>query len=365
MEKTEKTGIMEKKERLEAVFAGRRPDRPPVLGGWIAHPAALLQITGLGEDDYNNNPRQVALEAYKKLEMDGLIGIFTTRSVDVYRCVDANSYNRSDSGVPFEEAVRKVEEMPDAEQYEKNFDFEAHYEGYRRDLIQTQKECGDMLYMPACWGAGARASWYGEFGYENFFLLVGLRPDLGAKLMRVGGAHGRCLSKAVARAVKEGLFPKALLLGEDICTQRGPMISVDFLREHYAPALAYGLEPLLQVGCRPVWHSDGDVRPLIPMLLECGIEGFQGFQPECGMRIEELVKLRTKKGEKLLFFGPFAVTTELPVLGPGELRKMVRRIADLCRDEADLVFFTSNTINPDVPAENLVALYDEIGKYSY
>jgi hypothetical protein len=357
--------MMEKKERLDAVFAGKYPDRPPVLGGWIASPDLLLQITGRTADDYNKNPRRVAIEAYKKLEMDGLINIFTTGSVDVYRCVDNNSYIKSDSGLSFDETIRKVEEMPEADEYERDFDFDGWYKNYREDLIRTQEECGDMVYMPACWGAGGKASWYGDFGYENFFLLVGLRPDLAAKLFQFGGAYGRCMSRLVAAAVKEGLFPKAMLLGEDICTQRGPMISVDFLREHYAPALAYGLEPLLEVGCRPVWHSDGDVRPLIPMLLESGIEGFQGFQPECGMRIEELVKLRTKKDEKLLIFGPFAVTTELPVLSPNELREKVRYYADICKDEADLVFFTSNTINPDVPYDNLITVYDEIKRYRY
>jgi hypothetical protein len=37
------------------------------------------------------------------------------------------------------------------------------------------------------------------------------------------------------------------------------MISPDFLERYYAPQLRYGLEPLLEVGCRPVWHCDGDV----------------------------------------------------------------------------------------------------------
>ncbi|MCL2813504.1 MAG: hypothetical protein FWD23_02770 [Oscillospiraceae bacterium] len=357
--------MMEKKKRLDAVFGGKLPDRPPVLGGWIAAPELLLKITGSTAKQYGENPRRVALDAYKKLEMDGLIAIFTTGSVDVYRCVDSNSYLKADKGISFEETVRQIEEMPNAGQYEKNFNFEASYAAYREDLIRTQAECGDMVYMPACWGAGARASWYGDFGYENFFLLFGLRPDLAAKLFEIGGAYGRCLSNMVAKAIREGLFPKALLLGEDICTQRGPMISVDFMREHYAPALAYGLEPLLEAGCRPVWHSDGDVRALIPMLLECGIAGFQGFQPECGMQIEDLIKLRTRDGEKMLIFGPLAVTTELPVLSPEKLRERVRYAADLCRDEADLVFMTSNTINPDVPYENLTAVYDEIQKYSY
>ena len=143
---------MKKKERLDNVFEGKKSDRPPMLGGWIAAPELLLRITGLTENDYNTNPRSVAIEAYKKLEMDGLISIFTTGSVDIYRCVDNNSYVKADIGMSFDEAVRKVEEMPEADEYERNFNFKEWYENYRNDLINTQKECGNIVYMPACCG---------------------------------------------------------------------------------------------------------------------------------------------------------------------------------------------------------------------
>ena len=356
---------MEKRQRLDAVFSGKQPDRPPVLGGWIAHPEALLEIAGASADEYRQNPQDVALRAYKKLDHDGLIGVFTTNDVDVYRCVNENSYIKSDNGMSFEEAAERVENLPEPDEYAKQFDFEAGYAGFKKDIFEMQKKCGDMVYLPANWSAGARASWYGEYGYENFFLLIGLRPDLGAKLFKLGGISGHYYSSLTAEAVKEGLLPKAVLIGEDICTQRGPMISAGFLQEHYAPALAYGLEPLLEAGCKPVWHCDGDARALIPMLLSCGIQGFQGFQPECGMHIEDIIKLRARDGNKLLIFGPFAVTTELPVLSQREIREKVRYYADICRDNADLVFFTANTINPDVPVENILAMYDEIKKYAY
>ena len=351
---------MNKRQRLDTVFAGGRPDRPPVLGGWIASPDLLIKITGRAVQDYNSNPEKVALDAYKKLEMDGLIDIFVTKSADAYRNIDHDNYLKADIGLTYEEAEKAVECLPAPEEYEKGFDFEKEYSDFRERLIETQAKCGDLVYMPAQFGAGAVASWYGVYGYENFFLLTGLRPDLAAKLFQIGGVTGRCRSRLVAAAVKEGVYPKAVLLGEDICTQRGPMISVRFLEEHYAPALSYGLEPLLEVGCRPVWHSDGDVRKLLPMLLSCGIEGFQGFQPECGMLIEDMIKLRTRNSGKLLIFGPLAVTTELPVFSPEEIRRRVRYVADICKDEADLVFMTSNTINPDIPLENLLAMYDEI-----
>ena len=351
---------MTKRERLDCVIAGIRPDRPPVLGGWIANPRMLLDITGESIGAYHENPLKVALTAYQILEMDGLIDVFLTKSVDIYRCVDQNSYLGSDKGMTYEEAERAVGDLPSCDEYEKAFDFDGEYASYRNRLVTMQEKCGDMVFMPANWNAGARASWYGDYGYENYFLLIGLRPDLGAKLLKLGGAIGYCNSKLVARAVREGLVPKAVLLGEDICTQRGPMISVDFLAEHYAPALKHGLEPLLDAGCKPVWHCDGDVRPLLPMLFECGVQGLQGFQPECGMRIEDIVNMRTRDGDRLLIFGPFAVTTELPVWKPDDVRRRVREVAALCEGKADLIFFTANTINPDIPLENLLALYGEI-----
>ena len=356
---------MNKRQRLDRVIAGQMPDRLPVLSGWIAHPHALVELAGASAEDYNRAPMDVAIRAYKALDVDGVADVFITKHVDAYRGVDEHTYAKADLGRSFEETVAAIEGLPDADEYARQFDFAADYARYRNDLLTTQALCGDIVYMPANWLAGAKLSWYFDYGYENFFLLIGLRPDLGAKLCRRGGALGRHQSSLVAEAVKEGLMPKALLLGEDVCTQRGPMISMDFIEEHYAPALMYGLEPLLEAGCRPVWHSDGDVRPLLPMLLRCGIEGFQGFQPECGMHIEEIVKLRTRDGRKLLIFGPLAVTTELPVLTPDEVRAKVRYYANICRDNADLVLFTSNTITPDVPVENIRAMHDEARRYVY
>jgi uroporphyrinogen decarboxylase len=149
-------------------------------------------------------------------------------------------------------------------------------------------------------------------------------------------------------------------MGEDICNKNGPMISPDFLERYYAPQLRYGLEPLLEAGCRPVWHSDGDVRPMLDFLIDAGIQGLQGFQPECGMVLDELVERRTRDGEQLLIFGPLAVTTELPVCTPEEITEKVHHAIDVCKGKASLVMFTANTINPDVPLENIKAMYQAL-----
>ena len=118
------------------------------------------------------------MRAYKALDVDGLIDLFVTKSVDVYRFIDEHSYLKADSGKDFDEAVAAVEGRPDADEYAKQLNFEADYANYRKWLLDMQALCGDAVYMPANWNAGAKLSWYAEYGYENFFLLIGLRPDL-------------------------------------------------------------------------------------------------------------------------------------------------------------------------------------------
>lgn len=353
-----KSGCLSSKERLSKVFNGEAVDHTPVLGGWIACAETIAAIMDISLDEYWENPLAVTIEAYHRLATDGLVDICIQKSRNDYRIVDEHSYLRASLGDSLEDTVRKINAMPSAQEIEASFDYEGEYQKFRDHLLKTQARCGDMLYMPAQWNAGARVSWYGELGYENFFMVLGLYPDQAVKLMEIGGATGYCRSTLVARAVREGIYPKAMFFGEDICTQRGPMVSPDFLEKHYAPQLRHGIQPLLEVGCKPVWHCDGDVRPLLDMLLDCGVQGFQGFQPECGMKIEEIVQRRTREEKKLLIFGPMSVTTELPVFTPEQVKARVRHVVEVCKGNADLALFTSNTINPDVPLVNIRAMYE-------
>ena len=352
--------VMSPRDRLETLFSRQAPDRTPILGGWIACPEHICAVAGVSLSAYWADPEGVSIRAYKALGTDGLVALFVPKHEDDFRCVDADSYVHARVDMSLDDALAEIEALPQADEIESAFDLEAEYGAFRSELLAMQAQCGQMVWMPAQWRAGARISWYGDYGYENFFLIVGGYPQHARKLVEMGGAQGYCIGRLVARAVSEGLYPHAILLGEDICTQRGPMISPEFMGRYYAPQLAHGLKPLLEVGCNPIWHSDGDVRPIVDMLIDCGIQGFQGFQPECGMTLEYIANKRTRGGGAPILFGPLAVTTELPVLSPAEIRTRAREAVVYCRDRAHLVLFTSNTINPDVPLENVRAMYEAV-----
>jgi len=71
-------------------------------------------------------------------------------------------------------------------------------------------------------------------------------------------------------------------------------------------------------------------------------------------------ELRTRNDDPLLIFGPLSVTETLPYGTPDDIRAAVQKTMALSRDHVSLVFFTSNTIIPDVPLDNIRAFWQSV-----
>ena len=353
------TASFTSKQRLTAAFDLQTPDRPPILGGWLSAPEYIRILTGCSEEEYWQDPARWSMEADRALGSDGIVNLFTPASREEYRIIDSHTVDaRAD--YTMERILADLEALPDPEEVRENFDFEQAYVQFKEQHLAMQERCGEMLWCPADWGMIPIALRYHEFGYENALTLPLLYPDLHLKMMRVKAEEGRHTAMLRARAIKEGIHPKAILTGEDLCSQEGPMISPRFLRKDYFPLLEYAMEPLLEAGTNLVWHCDGNVRPILADVLACGFAGLQGFQRECSMELEWIVDLKTRQGDPLLIFGDMSVTTTLPYGTPAEVRAAVARSMEICRGKASLVFFTSNTILPDTPLENIRTFWDAV-----
>jgi hypothetical protein len=350
---------MDKKTRLATAFDLELPDRPPILGGWMAAPEHIQSLTNCSEEEYWADPFHWGLETERRLGSDGVITIFEPVSRGEYRCVDGRVLEER-SAYTLEAVLAEITALPDPETMEAGFDEAQAYAEFLADHQAKQSQCGDLLWCPADWRLIPKALWYHEYGYEIALLMVGLYPDHVRKLIEYSGTKGRQRAILRARAIREGFHPPAILTGEDLCSQQGPMVSPDFLRREYFPWVEYALEPLTEVGAKVVWHCDGNYRPLLDDVLACGIGGLQGFQSECGMDLEWIADLRTRDGNPLLIFGPMSVTTTLPHGTPADVRNEVQRAMQVSQDRASLVFFTSNTLTPDIPLENIQAFWQAV-----
>ncbi len=351
--------LLDKWARLHSAFSLDYPDRPPILGGWLAAPEHIQTITGCSDDEYWEDPVHWSIEAEKILGSDGMIDIFVPISRGEYRIVDQQVLDER-AAYDIDLALKEIESMPSAEELRESFDEEALYAEFMAEHTKIQDQCGDIVWCEADWFMIPKALWYHEFGYETALMTLSLHPEKYRKLLHYSAERGRQRATVRARMIREGVHPKAILTGEDLCSQQGPLVSPEYLREEYWDLLEYSLEPLYDVGAKIVWHCDGNYRPLLDDVLASGIAGLQGFQRECGMELDWIRDLRTRNGDPLLIFGAMSVTETLPFGSSEDVRAEVRRIMDLCRDHCGLVFKTSNTINPDVPLDNIRAYWDEV-----
>lgn len=347
---------MNKRERLQSAFALQQPDRPPILGGWLAAPNLIQALTGCTAQQYYADPRTWDIRAEKILDSDGMVDMVVPAAGDEYRIVDHQTL-ADRAAYTLDSMLAEIQALPDVDQIRAEFDEEKAYAEYKREFLHWQERMGEVVWCPADWSILPTALWYSTYGYENALTGLAANLDIYRKLILTSAEKGRLRSGLLARAYREGLHPGAVLTGEDICSQQGPMVSPKFLQREYWHLVEYAFEPLYEAGIKVVWHCDGNVRPILADVLAIGAGGLQGFQKECGLDLEWIADLRTRRGDPLLIFGPMQVTSTLPFGTPEDVRGEVRRAMELCRDKASLVFFTSNTITIDTPLENLQAYW--------
>jgi hypothetical protein len=350
---------MNNHQRIQQTIQLGRPDRAPILGGWLAAPGHIQALAGCTEDEYYADPYRWEIEAEHVLGSDALIDVYQPISREEYRIIDHAVLDRR-AAYTVDSMLAELREKPDVDELRAAFDPDREYTEFTRRLRQVQADCGDIVWMPAFWDMLPIALWYHTYGYETIFEAIGLHPQEYRKLIHTSAETARQKAVLLARAYQEGLHPGAVLTGEDICSQRGPMVSPAYLRKEYWPLVEYAWEPLKAAGVKVVWHCDGDVRPILADILAAGADGLQGFQRACGMDLEWIVNLRARSGDPLLIFGPMDVVTTFRLGTPDEIRAEVRKAMDQCRGKAGLFFFTGNTITPDIPLENVRAYWDAV-----
>jgi hypothetical protein len=146
--------------------------------------------------------------------------------------------------------------------------------------------------------------------------------------------------------------------GDDVGTQRGLMISPQMWRHFLKPRYAELSDLCHRKGAFFFFHSDGWIEPIIPDLIEIGVDILNPVQPEC----MDPVKLKELYGNKMCFEGTIGVQSTLPFGKPEDVAREVReRIFKL--GPTGLILGPTHAIQPDTPVENILALYRTALKY--
>jgi uroporphyrinogen decarboxylase len=146
--------------------------------------------------------------------------------------------------------------------------------------------------------------------------------------------------------------------GDDVGMQKGMMMSPEMWRRFLKPRYAELINLCHRKGAFFFFHSDGWIEPIIPDLIEIGVDILNPVQPEC----MNPAKLKELYGDKLCFDGTIGVQSTLPFGSPEDVAREVKeRISTL--GPTGLILGPTHAMQPDVPIENILTLYRTALRY--
>ena len=93
----------------------------------------------------------------------------------------------------------------------------------------------------------------------------------------------------------------------------------------------------------------------IPDLIDCGVDILNPIQP--GVYMMECERLKADYGDRITFWGGIDTQHLLPEGSEEDVQKEVAHILSVMGDRGGYILSPAHTIQYDVPARNLIAIY--------
>jgi hypothetical protein len=149
-----------------------------------------------------------------------------------------------------------------------------------------------------------------------------------------------------------------VLIADDLAGANGLMINPEKFRELYIHRLLKILEPFNKNNIPVVFHCDGNLENVIPILIECGILGAHPVQPSCN----NIYDLKKKYKGRFALFGN--IETVLLASGPRQkIENDVKVHCDSLKEGGGYILGSSSSIFDGIPPENFISMVKAAHKY--
>lgn len=162
------------------------------------------------------------------------------------------------------------------------------------DPIQIDKVRYQYADYCLIWGThiGPMTAAYMAMGFSRFFLNLYDNPGFLHLVLEKRTEWCITMYKTA-----QNLGAEILILGDDAGTVDGPMISPQMWREFILPYHRYIVDSL---DVPVIWHSDGNIVPLLQSAIEAGFSGYHGVDPIAGV---DLAEVKSQYGKELVLIG--------------------------------------------------------------
>lgn len=148
--------------------------------------------------------------------------------------------------------------------------------------------------------------------------------------------------------------------GDDYAHNTAPLMSPDTFRDLFYPPLKRVMQGYRDIGLLVIKHSDGDIKPLLNMIMDTEINCIDPIDPLGGL---DLKTMKETYGSRFCIKGNVACAGSLSIGTVGEVVEETKSCLRTAMGTTGYICSSSNSILASVKPENYKAMLDTIKEY--
>lgn len=229
----------------------------------------------------------------------------------------------------------------------------AYVQAYHAFLTRCREGIGDDTVIVVESDVGLDQAKH-KAGLELFSYFMAEEPELLSDWLEVLNQAEIRRAKAIA---DPDLVP-VMLTYTDIAYKSGPIFSPAFYRREFFPRLKKLNNTYQNAGVKCLFHSDGNLMPVMDDLMAADIDGLNPIETMAGMSVGEV----RKRWPKLFLTGGIDVSQLMAFGSPEEVRQACEQAI---QESGGVGYFLGSTteLHPAVKLENILAMVETAHAY--
>jgi uroporphyrinogen decarboxylase len=194
-------------------------------------------------------------------------------------------------------------------------------------------------------------------GMENLLMAIAAEPELVQALVDMSvDINLKMAREIVARGTQ------FVYTGDDVASNTGPLMSPRHFRKLFYPGLCRVMGGYKELGLFVIKHTDGNLWPIIDMIVDSGIDCLDPLDPQAGMAIADV---KAKYGDRIALKGNVDCAHLMTFGTPEETAAATREALRQGMPGGGFICSSSNSIHSGVKPENYVAMLRTIREEGY
>ena len=194
-------------------------------------------------------------------------------------------------------------------------------------------------------------------GMTGLLMSTILEPELTKALVDMSVDYNLEMARRIAKMDVDFVHT-----GDDIAYNKGPFMAPKVFEELFYPGFKRVMGGFKDLGFTVIKHTDGNLWPIIDLLVDAGIDCLDPIDPLAGM---DLGEVKAKYGHRIALKGNVDCTHLMSFGEPEEVVEATKKALRQGMPGGGYILSSSNSIHASVKPENYQAMMDTLKEYGH